>query len=142
VVDFPPQEITPCFSIGYFFVVYSGDRHTVHSFDHIALDDSVIEGDMSHTTLDDESLDVAVFSLSLMGDNFTDYLKEAHRVLKIDGHIHIWEATRRFNDVQLFCASLEKLGFRTFPPEERGHFTHIQGQKTDRRLQKNVKLTF
>ena len=65
------------------------DRHTVHSFDHIAIEDFVMEGDMAHTPLDDNSLDVAAFSLSLLGSNFADYLREAHRVLKIDGHLHI-----------------------------------------------------
>ena len=119
-----------------------GDRHAVHNFDHIAIDDSVIDGDMAHTPLDDESLHVAAFSLSLMGDNFTDYIKEAHRVLKIDGHLHIWEATSRFKDVQRFCVSLDKLGFKTFPPEERGQFTYIEAQKTDRQPQSNVELTF
>ena len=118
-----------------------GDRHTAHSFDHIAIDDSVIDGDMAHTPLDNESLHVAVFSLSLMGDNFTDYIREAHRVLKIDGHLHIWEATSRFNDVQRFCASLDRLGFKTFPPEKRGQFTYIEAQKTDR-PQSHVELTF
>lgn len=87
---------------------------------------------MSHTPLDDEVLDVAVFSLSLMGSNFTDYLREAHRVLKIDGHLHIWEATSRFTDIDGFCAGLEQLGFRTFKPSRRGQFTHIEAQKTDR----------
>ena len=109
-----------------------GDRHTVYSFDHVAIDESVIDGDMSHTPLDDETLDVAVFSLSLMGSNFTDYLREAHRVLKIDGHLHIWEATSRFTDVDSFCSGLEQLGFRTFQPSRRGQFTHIEAQKTDR----------
>ena len=119
-----------------------GDRHTVHSFDHIAIDDSVIDGDMAHTPLDDESLHVAVFSLSLMGANLTDYLREAHRVLKIDGGLHVWEATSRFNDVEQFCASLDRLGFKTFPPEERGQFTYIEAQKTDRQPQGNVELRF
>ena len=32
--------------------------------------------------LDDETLDVAVFSLSLMGSNVIDYLYEAHRTLR------------------------------------------------------------
>ena len=54
-----------------------GDRHTIHSFDHLAIDDSVIDGDMAHTPLDNESLHVAVFSLSLMGANLTDYIREA-----------------------------------------------------------------
>ena len=119
-----------------------GDRHTVHSFDHIAVDESVIDGDMAHTPLDNESLHVAIFSLSLMGDNFADYIREAHRVLKIDGHLHIWEATSRFKDVQRFCVKIDKLGFKTFPPEERGQFTYIQANKTDRQPQDNVELAF
>ena len=117
-----------------------GDRHNVHNFDHIAIDDSVIEGDMSHTPLDGETLDVAVFSLSLMGNNFTDYLREAYRVLKIDGHLHIWEATSRFSDVQAFCSQLETIGFKVFPPEQQGQFTHIHGNKTDRQLATDIQL--
>ena len=119
-----------------------GDRHTVHSFDHIAINDAVIEGDMSATSLDDESLDVALFSLSLMGHNFTDYLREAHRVLKIDGQLHIWEDTSRFRDVTHFCTSLEQLGFKTFPPEEKGKFTHITATKTARQGVADATITF
>ena len=47
---------------------------------------------MAHTPLDDESLDAAIFCLSLMGANFSDYLREAYRTLKLDGSLHIWEA--------------------------------------------------
>ena len=119
-----------------------GDRHTVHSFDHIAINDAVIEGDMSATPLDNDSLDVAIFSLSLMGHNFTDYLLEAHRVLKIDGQLHIWEATSRFRDVNGLCASLEQLGFKTFQPEEKGRFTHITAQKTSRNPVPGVTASF
>lgn len=54
---------------------------------------------MAKTNLDPESVDVALFSLSLMGSNFTDYLREAYRVLKIDGQLQIWEAVSRFDDV-------------------------------------------
>ena len=54
-----------------------GDRHTVHSFDHVAISDDVVACDMAHVPLEDETLDVAIFSLSLMGSNITDYLREA-----------------------------------------------------------------
>lgn len=37
----------------------------VYSFDHVAIDDSVIACDMAHTPLDDETIDIAVFSLAL-----------------------------------------------------------------------------
>lgn len=59
----------------------------VYSFDHSkVLGDSIIECDMSHTGLKDNGIDVAVFSLSLMGLNWIDYIKEARRVLTDQGH--------------------------------------------------------
>jgi hypothetical protein len=50
--------------------------------DHVAWDPTVIAGDMAASPLEAASLDVAVFSLSLMGTNWRDYLREAHRTLK------------------------------------------------------------
>jgi len=118
------------------------DRHTVHSFDHVAIDDSVIEGDMTKTSLDSESVDVALFSLSLMGGNFTDYLREAHRVLKIDGQLHIWEATSRFDDVKRFARSVEQLGFQVFEPKIKDAFVLIEGRKTERKPNPDAELQF
>ena len=97
---------------------------------------------MSATPLDHDSLDVAMFSLSLMGHNFTEYLLEAHRVLKIDGQLHIWEATSRFDDVDSFCVSLEQLGFKAFPPETKGKFTHVSAQKTTRKPHPDAVMVF
>lgn len=54
----------------------------VHSFDLIAVNDTVTPCDMAHVPLKDSSVDVAVFCLSLMGTNLKDYLLEANRVLK------------------------------------------------------------
>ena len=108
-----------------------GDRHVIHSLDHVAINETVLAGDMAHTPLDDESVDLAVFSLSLMGANCTDYLREAHRVLALDGRLHIWEATSRFDDPQRFGQDLQRLGFGTFLTEQRGPFTHIEAMKLD-----------
>lgn len=55
---------------------------TVHSFDLVAVNDEVVACDMAHVPLEDQSVDVAVFCLSLMGTNLHDYLLEANRVLK------------------------------------------------------------
>ena len=51
---------------------------------------------MAHVPLEDETLDVAIFSLSLMGANFADYVREAYRTLKLDGHLHIhyWDGVQ------------------------------------------------
>jgi len=108
------------------------DRHTVHSFDHVAINPEVVACDMAHVSLDDESLDAAVFSLSLMGANFTDYLLEAYRTLKLDGHLHIIEATARFSNRDHFAAGLRSLGYDVVSVADRWKFTHIHAVKTER----------
>ncbi|MGA9381727.1 MAG: zinc-ribbon domain-containing protein [Phormidium sp.] len=118
------------------------DRHTVYSFDHIAINNNVIACDMSHVPLNDEELDVAIFSLSLMGFNFTDYLREARRTLKLDGQLHIIEATSRFGDIDQFCTDLEALGFAIISVEDMWKFTHITARKTYRKPQAGVELKF
>lgn len=55
---------------------------TVHSFDLVAASDLVTVCNMAHTPLQANSVDVAVFCLSLMGTNLSDFIKEANRVLK------------------------------------------------------------
>ena len=118
------------------------DQHTVYSFDHVAINEEVIACDMAHVPLDDETLDVAIFSLSLMGANFTEYLREAHRTLKLDGLLHIMEATERFTDRNRFAKDLEQLGFVVLRVEDKWKFTHIQAIKVERSLNEQVKLSF
>jgi ribosomal RNA-processing protein 8 len=72
--------------------------NTVHSFDLLAVNDSVVACDIAHVrrgSLDSayadthqvplakSTLDVAIYSLSLMGTNYLDFLLEAYRVLKV-----------------------------------------------------------
>lgn len=116
-------------------------ENTVHSFDHVAINDKVIAGDMANVPLEDASLDVAVFSLSLMGTNFTDYIKEAHRCLKLDGILYIVEPISKFNDLDEFIKGLERLGFDIFKPEEKYKFTFIRGVKSERKMG-NAELSF
>ena len=118
------------------------DQHIVYSFDHIAANDDVIACDMASVPLDDDSLDVAVFSLSLMGSNFLDYLREAHRTLKLDGQLHVIEATSRFTDRPAFIEGLRKLGFEIFSVEDKWKFTHIHMIKTERRPVTDFSLRF
>jgi superfamily II DNA or RNA helicase len=109
--------------------------HTIYSFDHIAINTNVTACDMTHVPLEDEILDVALFSLSLMGKNFPDYLKEAHRTLRLDGILIIFEPTSRFIDDQginhssQFAKDLEQFGFSGGTVETIGLFTRIQAIK-------------
>jgi superfamily II DNA or RNA helicase len=73
-------------------------NNKVISFDHIAFDDSVIPCDMADLSpyLENESVDVAVFSLSLWSPNYKDYINEAYRVLNFGGFIHIAEPLNNY----------------------------------------------
>jgi len=118
------------------------DRHVVYSFDHVAINDDVVACDMANVPLDDETLNVAIFSLSLMGSNFADYLREGHRTLKIDGQLHIFESTSRFSDREAFVRGLKQMGFDPFEVEDRWKFTYIRALKASRVPNQTVELRF
>lgn len=83
----------------------------VHSLDLVAINDKVTACDMAHTSLLSGRIDVAVFCLSLMGTNLTDYLIEANRVLRKDGILKIAEVESRFEDVDEFVKVISSYGF-------------------------------
>lgn len=73
-------------------------KNKVLAFDHVAIDDSVISCDLSCIPMDNDVLDVAVFSLALMYTNYDEYLKEANRLLKPMGLLMIAEPRNRWSD--------------------------------------------
>jgi ubiquinone/menaquinone biosynthesis C-methylase UbiE len=97
---------------------------------------------MAHLPLNDEELDVAIFSLSLMGSNFSDYLREAYRTLKLDGELHLIEATSRFSNIAQFRSDLEALGFDIVRVRDMWKFTHIRALKTERKPHEEIELRF
>ncbi len=103
----------------------------VYAFDHIAIDDSVISCDITNVPLEDNSLDVVVFCLSLMGSNYKDYFKEAYRVLKPYGNIFICEPSSKWeNKENELVDTLESFGFRCFgSTRNTDKFIYIDGIK-------------
>ena len=116
--------------------------HRVHSFDHVAIDERVTACDIAHVPLQDGTLHVAIFCLSLMGSNFTDYIREAHRCLRLDGQLHIWEPAKYFDDVLAFCARLGRLGFDVMAPETRGAFVRVYALRNAKKPDPSVILPF
>ena len=103
-------------------------NNKVYSFDHIAIDDSVISCDMAHTPLEDESIDIAVFSLALWGSNYEDYFKEAYRILNYDGLVYIAEPTKSYNEEErnVLVSQLKSNGFTQVGDIEcRGKFFYL-----------------
>jgi hypothetical protein len=107
-------------------------ENKVYSFDHVAIDDDVIACDIAHVPLEDEILDAAIFSLSLMGINYLDYIMEAHRCLKLDGHLWIAETMSRFESLNNLPEQLVKQGFDIVKIQVKGNFTFLRGIKSDR----------
>ena len=100
----------------------------VYSLDHIAIDDTVIACDMAHTPLADQSVDIAVFSLSLWGSNYEDYFKEAYRVLNYDGLLYIAEPTKSYDETKRkeLVSKLKNHGFTMVGDiESRGKFFYL-----------------
>ena len=50
---------------------------------------------MSSIPLQDNEIDAIVFSLSLMGSNYLDYIKEAFRVVKPYGNLFVCEPKKK-----------------------------------------------
>jgi len=105
-------------------------RHTVHSFDHVALTGSdVIECDIAAgVPLEDGCLDYAVFSLSLMGTNWRDQLTEAWRTLKPTGQLLIWTASKGKDEGQ-YVEHVERAGFAAIKSELHNKWLHVWATK-------------
>ena len=85
------KQLSPRLQIGDFGcgeakVMEAIGSQRVYSFDHVAINDRVTACDIKKIPLADEALDVAIFSLSLMGKNWHEYIKEAKRCLVTNGY--------------------------------------------------------
>ncbi|MDP9477533.1 MAG: methyltransferase domain-containing protein [Actinomycetota bacterium] len=106
-----------------------GEGYDVIGFDHVAVGEGVIACDMARTPLEDESLGAAVFSLSLMGRNWRDYLAEAHRTLQPFGLLFIAEPAKRWYEGKLERA-LEEAGFDLLRSRRRADFLYVRAVKS------------
>ncbi|MFN9885194.1 MAG: DEAD/DEAH box helicase [Pseudanabaena sp.] len=115
--------------------------HTVHSFDHIAINRNVIACDMSHTPLNDDTLDASIFSLSLMGTNIKDYILEAYRTLKLGGQLLIYHPAEKHDRIK-FTSGLTKLGFAIVKSVEVYKWHYIWAIKQGKQENINVTIEF
>lgn len=83
----------------------------VHSFDLVACDERVTACDIAHVPLPAATVDVAIFCLALMGSNFADFLREAHRLLRPGGLLKVAEVASRITDADGWDRLLHSLGF-------------------------------
>ncbi|XP_056648085.1 ribosomal RNA-processing protein 8 [Diorhabda sublineata] len=112
----------------------------VHSFDLVAVNDTVIECDMCKVPLDNDSVDVAVFCLSLMGTNLKDYLLEANRVLKVGGILKIAEVESRFENIDDFIKGVSYYGFKNSLKDLSNNLFYFLDFKKERPIKHKNKL--
>lgn len=135
-----------------------GKQHNIHSFDLVAADESVTACDIARdgVPLGDESLDMVIFSLSLMGSDVTSYIAEARRVLRVGGELIIAEVKSRFSDegeksteafnrgLNKFCNGLKGRGFKMIDldTESNTHFVLIRLSKSSHQpVNEKVRIT-
>lgn len=106
-------------------------QHTFYNFDFVAINDTVVECDMSHVPLEDSCLDVVMFNLSLMGINISDFIREAARILKLDRQLWIYEVTSHLKNLHGFIRVLEVAGFKIIESTEVWKFQYIQAIKSE-----------
>ena len=115
--------------------------HTVHSFDHVAINRSVVACDMANTPLDDATLDAAVFSLSLMGANIKDYIAEAYRTLKPGGQLLIYHPAKHHDRLK-FVEGLNHLGLAIVQHDEIYKWHYIWAIKQGRQENSSANVSF
>lgn len=109
----------------------------VYNFDLVASVPNVAACNMAKLPLEEASVDVAVFCLSLMGTDYGSFLREAARILRPNGFLWISEVQSRFIDehgasvLDDFIAGVEGLGFALRHRDTKNsHFLILRFQQT------------
>lgn len=101
-----------------------------YAMDHIAVTPDVVACDIAHTPIPDGTLDAAVFSLSIMGRNWRDLLREANRTLKSGGRLLIAEVEARWPRPEVLYQAIHGTGFDLVEPaRQEGTFLYLEAVK-------------
>ncbi|GEQ68724.1 hypothetical protein JCM33374_g2392 [Metschnikowia sp. JCM 33374] len=129
----------------------------VHSFDLKKANERITVADIKNVPMKDESCNIVIFCLALMGTNFLDFIEEAYRILAPNGELWIAEIKSRFSEStnvkskpqgmksvgEEFVDSLKLLGFyHKKTDNENKMFTRFEFFKPSKEIinQKNEKL--
>ena len=85
---------------------------------------------MKSTALPDEAIDIAIFSLSLMGRNWDAYIAEAKRCLATGGYLLVTDTTKSLKGrLSKLRDIIKKQGFEIYSDEQKGDFTFIEARE-------------
>jgi len=109
----------------------NNDRLTITGYDYVSYNGS-IACDISKLPDKNESIDICVYSQSLMGSNWKDYINEGFRVLRYNGEMIISESVERYDVIkeyinsQKYCVKSVSYDFT-----KRWFYLHITNDKID-----------
>jgi ubiquinone/menaquinone biosynthesis C-methylase UbiE len=84
----------------------------IYNFDHEDFGNKTIQVcNLAKLQQPSYSLDIAIFSLSLMGTDWRSYLSEAFRALKSGGKVLIFETLKKVGKHEVFTKLLTDIGF-------------------------------
>merc|ERR1712151_944714 len=114
----------------------------VHSLDLVKINERVTPCNLADVPLKDQSLDVAVFCLALMGTDWPQFVQEAHRCLKHGGTLQIVEVESRIKDLNEMVALIEGTGFQKVFVKQPSFFTEMRFAKASapksKKLRSNI----
>ena len=80
-------------------------KFLIVGYDHVSFNNS-IECDISSLPDEDESIKICIYSQSLMGSNWKDYINEGLRILEYNGEIIISESITRYQEIKDYIIEL------------------------------------
>ena len=96
-------------------------------YDYISYNES-IECDLSNLPDENESIDICIFSQSLMGYNWRKYIDEAFRVLRYNGEIIIAESSKRYHEIKNYIQNY-KIKYEDYNETNRWFYLHLINDK-------------
>lgn len=133
--EVPRQHVIGDFGCGDVRLALELKDRTVHSFDLVQINSRVTACNLAAVPLPKASLNVAVFCLALMGTDWTKFVAEARRCLKLGGLCHIVEVESRFADVEAVVRTIESLGFQQLMVKPGSFFVEMRFRATKKDAQ-------
>ena len=83
----------------------SNKKFKITGYDHISYNGS-IKNDISKLPEEDDTIKMCIYSQSLMGSNWKEYLNEGHRVLEYNGEMIVSESIERYQLIKDYLISM------------------------------------
>lgn len=106
-------------------------KFEIIGYDHVSYNGS-IACDISNLSDEDETVDICIFSQSLMGSNWKKYIDESVRVLRYNGEMIVSESVERYEKIKEY---INKLGLHikqdNYNETNRWFYLHVLNYKVN-----------